>query len=118
MPVKVIGLIEATEIFIEMSDSRNVGTFKIEKETAAGPFSDQLVQQVMIGMEGTTGGEGSGLQQREPAVVLQEDGCGEPLLFIAENASDHQLSFLLPMEAYAGEMMIVLTPDMGGTVSI
>ena len=62
MAVKVIWLIDATEIFIEMSDSRNVGAFKIEEETAAGPFSDQLVQQVMIGMEGTTGRKGIGLQ--------------------------------------------------------
>ena len=69
-------------------------------------------------MEGTTGGEGSGLQQREPALVLEQDGCGQPLLFIADDASDDQLSFLLPMEAYTGEMMIVLPSDMGRTVSI
>jgi hypothetical protein len=40
MPVKVIWLIDTPEIFVEMSDSRNVGTFKIEDEAAAGPFSD------------------------------------------------------------------------------
>jgi hypothetical protein len=40
MAVKVIWLIDATEIFIEMSDSRDVGTFEIEEEPAAGPFSD------------------------------------------------------------------------------
>ena len=72
----------------------------------------------MIGMKEPTGGEGSGLQQREPALVLQQDGCGQPLLFIADDASDHQLPFLLPMEAYAGEMMIVLASDMGGTISV
>ena len=40
MAVKVIWLIDPPEIFIEMSDSRNVGTFKVEEETGAGPFSD------------------------------------------------------------------------------
>ena len=40
MAVKVIWLIEAPEIIIEMRDSRNVGTFKIEEDTGAGPFSD------------------------------------------------------------------------------
>ena len=40
MAVKIIWLIQTPEIFIEMSDPRNVGTFEIEDVTAAGPFSD------------------------------------------------------------------------------
>ena len=54
MTVKVIWLIQTPEIFIEMSDPRNVGTFEIEDDPGAGPFSDDLVEQVMIGMKGTT----------------------------------------------------------------
>jgi len=77
--VEEIGLIDAAEVAVEMSDAGVVGSFEVEDHRAARPFADELVKEKMVCFGCPAGGQGSRVQQVEPVGVPEEYGGAKGL---------------------------------------
>ena len=72
MTIEEVGLIDAAEIAVEVSDAGLIGTFEIEYHGSIGKFTDELVEEKMVGRGITTHARGGGMDEIETVGVAQE----------------------------------------------